>query len=193
MSISSDAQPVPADGTAAGMQSQDDLYRTAADQFGRVLARLAMGYEADPAQREDLVQEMHLALWRSFASFQNQCSLLTWLYRVAQNTGATHVLRQKRARRLQLVNLEELDAVPHAFDSERAVDESSVLERILAIASQLKTIDRDVLLLYLEGLGPAEIAEVIGISPNHAAQKIHRTKKVLQRHFGVGEPHVAKK
>lgn len=41
------------------------------------LARLAAAYEFDRAQQQDLLQEIHLALWRSFAGFRNQCSLRT--------------------------------------------------------------------------------------------------------------------
>jgi RNA polymerase sigma-70 factor (ECF subfamily) len=191
MRVSPDALPssVRAESSIASMQSQDELYRTAAAEFGPALARLAAAYEANRAQQEDLLQEIHLALWRSVASFRNRCSLRTWVYRVAHNIATTHVLRQKRARRLQLISLEELEAIPSAFDSERAADESAVLEQINAIVQQLKPIDRDVLLLYLEGLGAAEIADVVGISSNHAAQKVRRVKQVLQRHFRTGETH----
>ena len=46
---------------------QDGRYAAAAAAFGTAIARLARGYEADPALRQDLVQEIHAALWRSFA------------------------------------------------------------------------------------------------------------------------------
>ncbi|HMN45689.1 MAG TPA: sigma-70 region 4 domain-containing protein [Povalibacter sp.] len=39
------------------------------------------------------------------------------------------------------------------------------------------------MLLHLEGFESAEIADVIGLSPNNVAQKIHRTRKILQQHF----------
>jgi DNA-directed RNA polymerase specialized sigma24 family protein len=65
-------------------------------EFGSSLARLAAAYGLDRAQQQDLLQEIHLAWWRSFATFRNQCSLRTWVYRVAHNTAATHVRRQMR-------------------------------------------------------------------------------------------------
>jgi RNA polymerase sigma-70 factor (ECF subfamily) len=61
---------------------QDELYQEAADSYGAALERLASGYEANPDRRRDLVQEIHLALWRSFGSFDARCSLRTWVYRV---------------------------------------------------------------------------------------------------------------
>ena len=71
--------------------NQDETYAKVATEFGPSMARLAAAYEADPARQEDLLQDIHLALWRSFASFAHQCSLRTWVYRVAHNTAASHV------------------------------------------------------------------------------------------------------
>lgn len=56
---------------------QDALSAQAAATHGRMIARLAAGYEADPALRDDLVQDIHLQLWRSFAAFTARCSLAT--------------------------------------------------------------------------------------------------------------------
>ena len=158
-------------------------YAKAAAEFGRSLARMAAAYEFDRTQQQDLLQEIHLALWRSFAGFRNQCSLRTWVYRVAHNTASTHVRRQKRFRLSRLVSLEELDDLPSESDPERASDESAALGKLRAIIRRLKPLDRDVMLLYLEGTDAAAIGEVTGLSPANIAQKIHRTKKVLQRHF----------
>lgn len=75
----------------------------------------ARAYEADADKRRDLTQDIHLALWRSFESFDGRCSLRTWIYRVAHNVAATYVARQRRFRPGVLVSLEELEAVadPH--------------------------------------------------------------------------------
>ena len=48
---------------------QDTLYKQAAAEFSGALNRLARGYEPDPDKRRDLVQDIHVALWRSFAQF----------------------------------------------------------------------------------------------------------------------------
>ena len=78
----------PDDAGTAPLESdpRDDLYHETISQFGPALARLAAAYEADPGHREDLLQDIHLALWRSLASFGRQCALRTWVYRVAHNT-----------------------------------------------------------------------------------------------------------
>jgi RNA polymerase sigma-70 factor, ECF subfamily len=76
--------------------SQDQLYQDAAAIYGAALERLARAYEADPEMRRDLVQDIHIALWRSLEGFDGRCSLRTWVYRVAHNVGASHILRQRR-------------------------------------------------------------------------------------------------
>ena len=91
---------------------QDAHYREAAAEYGAALERLARAYEADPDRRRDLLQEIHLALWRSFAAFNGLCSLRTWVYRVAHNAATSHVLRERRTRAQVLVTVEELEAMP---------------------------------------------------------------------------------
>jgi RNA polymerase sigma-70 factor, ECF subfamily len=171
---------------ATTLVMHDEWYAKAAAEFGGSLARMAAAYESDRAQQQDLLQEIHLALWRSFAGFRNQCSLRTWVYRVAHNTASSHVRRQKRSRLPRLVSLEELEELAGESDTERVLDESAVLGRLGAIIQRLKPIDRDVMLLYLEGMDAATIGEVTGLSPANVSQKIHRTKEVLRRHFLSG-------
>ena len=49
--------------------SQEELYKQAASNYGAALERLAHAYELNAETRRDLVQEIHIALWRSFAGF----------------------------------------------------------------------------------------------------------------------------
>ena len=72
-------------------QGQDQRYDAAAAEFGAAIERLARGYEANPEARRDLVQDIHIALWRSLAGFDGRCALRTWVYRVAHNTAVSHV------------------------------------------------------------------------------------------------------
>jgi len=178
----------PVDESESGRRpSQDDLYTSAIAEFGPALARLAAACERDRGLQQDLLQDIHTAVWRSFATFRNQCSLRTWVYRVAHNTAASVARHHRKFRREQLVSLEELDAhsTPTRDESpvERGYDEAAITERLRELIRQLKPIDRDVILLYLEGMDAASIGDVLGLSADNVAQKIHRTKKVLQRRF----------
>jgi RNA polymerase sigma-70 factor, ECF subfamily len=155
------------------MSTRDELYDEAAATFGSALERLARAYEADADLRRDLLQEIHVALWRSFEGFDGRCSLRTWIYRVAHNVGASHVLRQQRTRARELVGLEEMEHLADAARGEEATDRSHAL-------------DRHVILSYLEGLDAASIGEITGLSPGNVATKIHRIKNMLARQFQQG-------
>jgi RNA polymerase sigma-70 factor (ECF subfamily) len=170
---------------AAGF-TQDGLYQDAAATYGPALERLAHAYEADPDLRRDLLQDIHVALWRSFAGFDGRCSLRTWIYRVAHNIGASHVLRQRRTNSQALVGLEELENLPDAASGQPAAYRSHALDRLLNLIQLLKPLDRHVILSYLEGLDAASIGEITGLSPGNVATKIHRIKAMLARQFQQG-------
>jgi RNA polymerase sigma-70 factor (ECF subfamily) len=118
--------------------SADARYREAIGQFGPAIARVARGYERDPASRADLLQEIHIALWRSLAGFDGRSSLRTWVYRVAHNIGATHVRQALRRReRASLRTLEDLAEEPAADDVIAQVDTRRLLERAFGVIHRL--------------------------------------------------------
>jgi RNA polymerase sigma-70 factor (ECF subfamily) len=145
-----------------------------------------MKYEADAEVRRDLLQDIHIALWRSFASFDGRCSLRTWVYRVAHNTAASHVIRQRRRNSRTLVGLEELESMPDRSEGVMNADRRHALERLLELVQNLKPLDRQIILSYLEGLDAGAIAEITGISPGNVATKIHRIKNILALRFREG-------
>lgn len=168
---------------------QDEMYHEAAAGHGAALERLARGYEADPERRRDLLQEIHFALWQSFEGFDGRCSIRTWVYRVAHNVAASHVIRDHRVYSRTLVGLDALETMSTDEDRERSVDQSNALERLLKLIQMLQPLDRQVILSYLEGLDAASIAEICGISPGNVATKIHRIKGILTRRFHEGGSH----
>ena len=164
---------------------QDRLYAEATAQYAAALERLARAYERDADRRLDLLQEIHLALWRSFASFDGRCSLRTWVYRVAHNVAASQVSRRRR-RAPTLVGLDELESRPDAIDHEQRLHDRLALDRVMTLIHSLVPLDRQVILLYLEGVDAASIAEITGLTSSNVATKVHRLKKILARSLEVG-------
>jgi RNA polymerase sigma-70 factor, ECF subfamily len=167
--------------------SQDSQYEQAADAYGSALDRLARAYELDPEARRDLLQEIHLQLWRSFASFDQRCSLRTWVYRVAHNVATGHVIRQSRVRN-KLVSIENIEAMAGS-DHELAASQAQALERLSALILRLKPLDRQIIVSYLEGMDASSIGEITGLSPANIAMKVHRIKNILKGWFAEGGPH----
>lgn len=164
----------------------EEYWRRASVEYGAALERLAWGYEPDPDRRRDLVQEIHLALWRSFENFDERCSLRTWVYRVAHNIATSHVIRKKRNAPV-LVTLEEVEARPQMADE--SADRRHALDRLLKLVRELELPDRQLMLAYLEGLDAETISQVTGLSTANVWTRIHRIKNVLARQFHTGGPH----
>lgn len=163
----------------------DELYRSAAAEFGPAMDRLARSYEADADLRRDLLQDIHFALWRSFSTFAGQCSLRTWVYRVAHNTAISARLRQ-RGRKAVLVRLADLPEPPATEDAEETIGQAQAVAKIQALIRRLKPPDDQVMLLYLEDLDAEAIADITGLSPGAVATRIHRVKALLARRFREG-------
>lgn len=161
-------------------QDVDRLYEQAVAQLGGAMARLAAGYEADPAEREDLLQDIHLQLWRSLSCFDGRCSLRTWAYRVAHNVAADHVGRARRWRGTISFDPSAAESAADQRPSpETEVSDRLALAHIHATLRCLQPIDRQVMILYLEDENAATIAEVSGLSAGAVATRISRVKRLL--------------
>jgi len=163
---------------------QDRWYEEVQTQFGAALRRLARAYEADANFVDDLLQDIHLAVWRSFGSYNCRCSLRTWVYRVAHNTAASHVVRRTRLKRQALVTLDEVDRIP---DHQPLVSETAArvdaLDRLLALIHQLDPLDRQIMVAYLEEMDASAIGDMTGLSPGAVATRIYRIKSILALRF----------
>ncbi|MEO5820633.1 MAG: sigma-70 family RNA polymerase sigma factor [Vicinamibacteraceae bacterium] len=142
------------------------------------LRRLVASYTRDAAGREDLVQEIALGLWTALPRFRGDASERTWLYRVAHNTAITHMTRHhRRASRERPGDLPEVPA-PAATQESTAID-AERRERLWAAVGELPLVDRQIVVLHLEGLSAAEIEAVTGLSAGSIATRLTRTRQKL--------------
>lgn len=96
---------------------------------------------------------------------------------------------------MTLVSLEEIEESPEMgrlaakSDSTQSIEQTQILDRLYAMIYQLNPLDRQVILLYLEGADGASIGEVTGLSSSYVATKIHRIKAILAERFHNGGSH----
>lgn len=162
---------------------QDRFFDQAVSQYAGALSRLASAYEADADRRLDLLQDIQIALWRSFANYDGRCSLKTWVYRVAHNRATTYMLSQKRIGFSRLNSIEDFEIESNAPSPDIVAENSNAIAAIRNIIEQLQPPDRQIMLLYLDDLGGNEIAEIAGISAGTVATKISRFKSLLSRKY----------
>jgi RNA polymerase sigma-70 factor (ECF subfamily) len=154
-------------------------------EFAPALSRLAYGYEKVASVREELTQEIALAVWQALPHFRGECSERTFVYRIAHNRGLTHACRRRPEH-------DPLDELPATLEP---IDPAPRQEEQMAIASQqnrlrdaiqrLPLAYRQVVMLMLEELSHKEIAEVLGITESNVAVRMNRARKALKETMEV--------
>jgi RNA polymerase sigma-70 factor (ECF subfamily) len=148
-----------------------------------------------PASRDDVMQEVALALWKSFDRYRPGQSFGAWARGVATHKVFDH--HRRESRRLVLLSPEALEAVRRAFDGaeteaggERARQEEAALGHCV---DGLPPRSAELLgLRYTQGAGIPAIAERLGTSAAAVYQQLSRLRSVLgdciRRRLAV-EPH----
>jgi RNA polymerase sigma-70 factor (ECF subfamily) len=154
----------------------ETLYR---QHSGRLFS-LAVRMLGNPADAEDLLQEIFLSAHRKLESFRGESALGTWLYRLATNQILDHV-RSRAARTGQMTDgLDDAtllaDASGHRL-ADRAIARVD-LERALA---ELPEGCRAAFVLHdVEGLEHKEVSEVLGIAEGTSKSQVHKARLRLR-------------
>ena len=153
-------------------------------RHGPALARIGAGYARTAGERDDLQQEMALALWRAWPSFRGECAEQTFVFRVAHNVCLSHAWRRRKEGTREDVAAAEAahDPAPGPEALTHAGQRRTLLQNALRTLPERH---REVLLLALEELSHDEIAAVVGITPNNVAVRLSRAREALRRALGV--------
>jgi len=137
-----------------------------------VIYKLVGLYANDTEEKKDLYQEILLQAWKGWPSFRKEAKFSTWLYRICLNT----ILTQKR--KPQRVDYKDsLESISPAVQNSVVQNEDVV--RLRMAIRQLPETDRAIISMNIDGYENAEVAEMLGISNNHVAVKLHRIKQQL--------------
>jgi RNA polymerase sigma factor (sigma-70 family) len=152
------------------------------NSHGPALWRIAGTYARGQASREDLYQEILVALWQALPKFRGDASLRTFIYRVGHNRGATFLSRRLRRERRELP-LETQDA-ERAVAGSQAADASTeaadLSHRLRSAVSTLPESLAQVTTLRLEGMTATEIGAILGLSTNNIEVRLHRARAILR-------------
>jgi RNA polymerase sigma-70 factor (ECF subfamily) len=141
-----------------------------------VVHRICSVYADTPEDREDLCQEILMQSWRSFPSFRAQSKFSTWLYRVALNTA---LLRKRKDTSKREITLERGAGVDLAVDA--SPDSDPDVELLHQCIRELPTLNRAIILLYLDQHTYEEIAEITGLSRANISVRLVRIKEKLRQ------------
>jgi RNA polymerase sigma-70 factor (ECF subfamily) len=155
------------------MTSYDEIARA----HGPLIRRIARSYEANGARAEELVQDIHLALWQALPRYRGEASVRTFVARVAHNRAISHVAREAREPRAVV-----LDESLHASDAtpEEHTTRADLRAKLEAAVQRLPVSLKVAATLALEGFAPEEVADVLGIGVSAASVRLHRAKEQLK-------------
>lgn len=145
------------------------------------LARIAASYEARPALREELLQDIAFALWRALPAFRHEASEKTFVMRIATNRALSHIAARPPAA-------DGLDAAESVADAMPRPDELAArfetTGRLQSAVHSLPLPLRQVMVLAFEGLANDEIATVLGLTTGNVGVRLHRGKALLKAALG---------
>ena len=141
------------------------------------LSRLAFSYTRTASDRDDLLQEIAMALWQALPRFRGECSERTFLFRIALNKCLAHL-----SRRSSLIPLdtEQVDVEDPAPSAEHQLSQEQDGERLFDAVRRLPLMYRQVITLTLEGLSYREIAQVLGIGESNVGVRLNRARQLLR-------------
>ncbi|HEX2861691.1 MAG TPA: sigma-70 family RNA polymerase sigma factor [Lacunisphaera sp.] len=155
---------------------QHSLFDRWVADHAAVLHHVANGF-AEGADRHDLMQELLLAVWRAAPAFRGGAQSSTFIYRVAHNAALTWKRTQKNYRqRLDRFEALEVPAVPSSPAEGR---DAEALKHLYAAIRQLPPVDRSLILLHLDGVSYAAMAEIHGLTESNVGVRLNRLKQKL--------------
>ena len=157
---------------------REERFNALFEQHGASLSRLAASYTKGSHEREDLLQDIAMAIWQALPRFRGECSERTFLFRIAHNRGITHIARRRLPLSETNHDLEVPDARP---DPAAALLNQGQQARLLEAIRQLPIGYRQIVTLTLEDLTYSEIADVLGISESNVGARLSRARQVLRR------------
>jgi RNA polymerase sigma-70 factor, ECF subfamily len=152
----------------------DALFQEVYRDHAGLLARVARGFTDHGPDRDDLLQDILVALWRALPHFKAQAKLSTYVYRVAHSTA----LNWKRSRQRYRQKVERFALAPLA-DHEPAGPARERLEWLYARIRELPPTDRTLIMLYLDKVPYTDIAEITGLTESNIGVRLHRIKQHL--------------
>ncbi len=156
---------------SAAIPHLSDLYRAALAMF------------KNPAEAEDVVQEVFVEAWRSFSRFEPDTNCRAWLFKILMHKASHH--RRKWFRRLKQSPLDEM--LENTIEAVPSIPDAITDEDLLASLASLSDTYRDILILAdVEEFSYKEIAEIQQIPIGTVMSRLSRARAALRRVLGEG-------
>jgi RNA polymerase sigma-70 factor (ECF subfamily) len=154
---------------------QDYFIDILEQNFG-IIAKIARAYTKTFMDRQDLISDIALELWKSFGRFKGDSKVSTWIYRVALNTAINYNRKSKKTDFILTSDLKLVNISNCLIEQ----DDSSQAEILYDCINQLNALDKAIVLLYLDGNSHEEISAITGITKTNVGTRIGRIKELIK-------------
>ncbi len=149
------------------------------EQYKGILFKVARTYCQQEEDRQDLIQEIRIQVWRSLDKYNDKYQISTWLYRISLNV-AISFYRKNAKRHENTIPLNEQVSEIKEIDSTQKEEQ---IKELMSFIYKLNDLDKALMLLYLENKNHTEIADILGISKSNVGTKIGRIKEKMKIQF----------
>ena len=155
---------------------QKELFLDTLEKNIGIILKISRAYTNSVHDKEDLINDITLELWKSFYRFRGESKISTWIYRVAINTSMNFSRKKKNDKLYFPPDLKQ-------FESQNWITEppdSTNSEILYHCIDELSQLNKAIILLYLDGNSHDEISEITGISKTNVGTRIFRIKEQIK-------------
>lgn len=174
---------------ARGCESSfSDLVR----HFERPVYNMAMQVLSNREDALDASQEVFIKLWRSCSTYRGECSVASWIIRIARNTSLDF-LRRRGIRQTDSLTVEDSDEdggrrserdIPVAGGDDDPVavyERKERIEEVRRAISELGDEHREIIVLRdINGMSYSEISQTLGIEEGTVKSRLNRARNSLK-------------
>ena len=155
------------------MQNKNEFVRVIQENEA-LIYKVSKVYTNSREDAQDLYQEIVYQLWKSFGSFRHESKLSTWMYRIALNTAISNLNKEKRKGTFLPIS----DWVLNRTETDDPLREER-FELLYAHIRELSTVEKGIILIYLEGKSYEEMAAITGFTTTNIGTRLGRIKQKL--------------
>ena len=155
------------------------LLTDAYDQYADAIFRHCYFRVFNRERGKELMQETFLRTWQYMSGGKTVDNMRAFLYRIANNLI---IDESRKKKEVSLETLQEEGWDPAGEDGNKTVQSKLQEREILETLTQLDAPYREVFILrHIDGLKPADIADVLGESANTVSVRLHRAVDQLKK------------
>ena len=174
----------------AGLRAGDDqAYEQMVRAFGGRMLAVAVRIVRNEDEARDVVQTAYLSAFKALGQFEGDCRLSTWLHRIVVNAALMKLRSRRRRPEESIESLlpTYLEDGHHTeqfsrrdIPADRIIEHAEKRAAVRACIAQLPDRYRSILIMRdIEDLSNAEVASLLGVTPNAVKIRLHRARQAL--------------